>query len=190
VPSDDDAKRLQSIMDIRPQNSSSGSEGSYPSFFPHITLAALDPSTEIPLNTIISSVPQSQSSIQADFKSIDVGSHFFRSVYISIEPSDHLSALHAHIHTALNIEPRTPSFPHLSLCYITDDDAEAGERDKFYGELDRTGKILPRDGGVSLDCAAAGETDWMAGFRVPEIWITKCDGPVEEWSVLHKIPLA
>lgn len=170
-------------MKIRP--ASSISESSYPTFFPHITIAALPP--EFSVDRLKCSIPKLLDCLPVSFCSIDVGSHFFRSVYISVQPTDALLSLHAAVHAALEIAPRTPLFPHISLCYITDEDAILGERDKYYRELESTGKFRSEEsGGVSLN---TGEDDWMSGFLSPELWITDCTGPVEAWSVVEIIQL-
>ena len=176
-------------MHIRSGFNKALSESSYPKFNPHITLATFDVSS-VPLHTICSSIPTSQPSLTVDFKSIAIGSHYFRSVYLTIKPTHDLSTLHEHIHTTLGIEFRTPSFPHISLCYIDDDDAKAGERENFLREMESSGKVL-RDGedGVSLNCGEHGGEDWLAGFKAPEIWIVECEGPVEGWQILEKVPL-
>ncbi|KAJ7583036.1 2',3'-cyclic-nucleotide 3'-phosphodiesterase [Mycena floridula] len=174
VPSANDAKSLQEIMKTRPSSSTATKDESYPTFFPHITLGTFD------LPAIPSPELLTFDSLQADFSSIDIGDHFFRSVYIAIQPTEQLSALHAHVHSLLKAEPRTPSFPHLSLCYITDEDAADDERERFKEAL----KILQREGGVTL---VHGE-ETIAGFWCSEMWITRCEGAVESWSILHKVP--
>lgn len=190
VPSSEDAVKLKKIMNVRPQDSVPTSPLSYPSFEPHITLAALPSSSEISMETIRSSVPSSQTRPQIEFKSIDIGSHFFRSVYLSVVPSLALQSLHQHVHRTLGIEPRTPLFPHISLCYISDEDADAGEREKFLQELETSGRVK-RDGnsGVSLNASDTEEVEWLSGFSAYEIWIVDCQGPVEGWQVLGKITL-
>ena len=81
--------------------------------------------------------------------------------------------------------PRTPSFPHLSLCYIDDKDAAIGEREAFYKILKDGGKIRP---GGSLDCGLV-EEDWMDCFEANDIWVVQCEGPVSEWAILKKLNL-
>ena len=91
--------------------------------------------------------------------------------------------LHERVHEALHAIPRTPSFPHLSLCYIDDNDAAIGEREAFYKTLKDGGKI--RAGG-GLDCGLV-EEDWMDCFEANEIWVVQCEGPVNEWTILRKL---
>ncbi|KAF5373594.1 hypothetical protein D9758_000808 [Tetrapyrgos nigripes] len=191
VPSEQDIKRLRRIMDLRPADSQVKSSASYPKFDPHITLAALPPDANIPLSKLKESIPTALPALEIQFNSVDTGSHFFRSVYIAVRLSPELSELHSKVHAALGVDPRTPSFPHISLCYITDEDAANGERERFRQTLVDSGKLRSNsDGTVSLNCAEAGEEDdWMTGFTSPEIWITTCDGPVEGWIVDDKVPL-
>lgn len=192
VPSATDALRLENVMNtgqlISRTNStlSQGGLGSYPKFHPHITLASLPLSVEKDLTDIEASITTSlKAPLTIKFSSVEIGSHYFRSVYIAIEPTSEIMSLHGHIHEALQAIPRTPSFPHLSLCYIDDKDAEIGERDAFYRNLKDGGKI--RAGG-GLDCGLV-EEDWMDCFVANEIWVVQCEGSVNEWAILRKLPL-
>lgn len=187
VPPTEDMERLKTIMHMRKDQPHSAS--SYPEFTPHITLASLSPSKELSLPTLRASIPTSQSVLAIEFQLVDVGSVFFRSVYISVKCTSVLTALHQHVHAALGVDPHTPSFPHISLCYIDDEDAERGERQKFHQDLlERV--HLEKDKNVSLNCKRPGEPDdWMNNFRAEEIWIVNCVGPVGDWEVLEKIPL-
>ncbi|THU80124.1 LigT-like protein [Dendrothele bispora CBS 962.96] len=184
VPSEQDRHKLRRIMDLRPSDSQKQSDNSYPRFNPHITLASLPSSSDISLEKLRNAVPQSQPALNITFQSVDVGEHFFRSVYIAILPSPELAALHKKVHEALDIEPRTPSFPHISLCYISDEDAANGERLRYKQMLIDSGRLRANpDGTVSLNCGNDEREDWLSGFVAPEIWITTCDGPVEGWTV-------
>lgn len=102
-------------------------------------------------------------------------------------------------------EPKSPAFPHLSLYYIDEKDAEKGERERMYGEMVRSGvvqNLSTEEGeegeeGVVLDCGVGTvpEPDPDAMVRLDgivgsEIWIVKCEGPVEGWEVMDKILLA
>ncbi|RDB21092.1 hypothetical protein Hypma_011791 [Hypsizygus marmoreus] len=190
VPPSHEANKLMTIMRTR------GSErsrlpSSYPEFDPHITLASF-PSLSAPsLPDICASIPTSSSPLSVSFRSIDVGTHFFRSVYIAVTPTSAISALHERIHTKLDIEPRTPSFPHLSLCYIDDQDAHDGEREMFFKELQRDGRIGSegKKENVRLYHGEAGKEDWVSGFDATEVWVVDCDGHVEGWKILAKVAL-
>ena len=162
---------------------------SFPHFQPHITLASINPSSTPGLTAALSSIPPNQPSIPVFFQSLQVGDHFFRSVYIAIRPSTALSDLHAAIHAALGTEPNTPLFPHMSVYYIHDN--EAGERKRIYEELERAGRMKQDNDSLTLDCWTDGMVhEWINGFEGEEIWIVDCDGPVEDWKkVLRKIPL-
>ncbi|KAF8798113.1 LigT-like protein [Phlegmacium glaucopus] len=189
VPSATDAQRLQNVMDTGQLRTKSVQETSYPKFHPHITVATLPLSVENKLTDIEASVTTSKAPLTVKLSSVEIGSHYFRSVYIAIEPTSEIMDLHGRIHEALHAVPRTPSFPHLSLCYIDDKDATVGEREAFYKTLMDRGKIRAGgEGGVSLDCGLAGE-DWMDGFEANEIWVVRCEGPVNEWAILKKLPI-
>ncbi|KAJ6502219.1 2',3'-cyclic-nucleotide 3'-phosphodiesterase [Mycena sanguinolenta] len=184
VPSASDSERLKKIMIPRTKPDSI-SNASYPQFEPHITLASIPNSS---LDAILSSIPASQPTLPIAFDAIEVRDHYFRSVYIPVHLSEALVELHRHVHDKLGItSPRTPKFPHISLCYISDEDAAAGERDRYFQQLQGS---IHRDGtGVSLNCGEPGEEDWVSGFDAREIWVMRCKGPVETWTILQKIPL-
>jgi 2',3'-cyclic-nucleotide 3'-phosphodiesterase len=161
--------------------------GSYPRFHPHITLASLPLSVENSLTDIEASITTLKAPLTVKFSSVEIGSHYFRSVYIAIEPTSEIMDLHGRIHEALQAVPRTPSFPHLSLCYIDDKDAAVGEREAFYETLKEKGKIeAGGEGGIGLDCGLV-EENWMNCFEANEIWVVRCEGPVHEWTILKKL---
>ncbi|KAJ3836333.1 2',3'-cyclic-nucleotide 3'-phosphodiesterase [Lentinula raphanica] len=190
VPSDEDASRLQTIMSIKP-TSATGS-ASFPKFHPHITLAALPPSSTLTLEQLQEIKKGSLSNdLQIPFKSVNKGDHFFRSVYIAIELTPALASLHARIHSSLDVEPRTPRFPHLSLCYITDEDDAAGEhRTRWKDQLEALGilRSTATGDGIELNCSLGGASEfWMSSFTAYEIWFVECIGPVDSWKVLDKV---
>lgn len=169
------------------RTSSAQEEASYPKFHPHITLASLPLSVESNLADVEASITISKAPLTVKLSSVEIGSHYFRSVYIAIEPTSDIMDLHRRIHEALHAVPRTPSFPHLSLCYIDDKDAAVGEREAFYKALKDGGKIgAGGEGGVCLDCGLS-DKDWMECFEANEIWVVRCEGPVNGWSILKKL---
>ena len=159
--------------------------GSYPRFYPHITLASLPLSAENSLTDIETAIASSlKAPLTVKFRSVDIGSHYFRSVYLAIDSTSEIMDLHGRIHEALQAVPQTPSFPHLSLCYIDDEDAAAGERERFYKTLKDGGKIKAGgEGGVDLNCGLV-EEEWMDRFEATEVWVVRCDGPVNKWAKL------
>ncbi|KAJ7156989.1 2',3'-cyclic-nucleotide 3'-phosphodiesterase [Mycena crocata] len=188
VPSATDCARLRKIMDARPSKSQPNSEASYPHFYPHITLASL-PDTVSSHDAIVAAISAGQQAPSISFSSVQVGDHYFRSVFLAVHPSAALLELHRHVHATLEITPRTPKYPHLSLCYIADEDFV--ERSAYFQELQQSGKIRGNEetNGVSINCGASGEDDWLSEFEAAEIWITRCEGPVETWIVEKKIAL-
>ncbi|KAJ7721548.1 2',3'-cyclic-nucleotide 3'-phosphodiesterase, partial [Mycena maculata] len=192
VPSEADTDRLRKIMDIRPSTDPSNLGASYPRFQPHVTLASLSEShTADIVQFALSSIPEAQSPLPVAFRAVEVGDHFFRSVYIAVNPSKALLDLHANLHRELGIAtPGTPKYPHMSLCYITEDDAKAGERTNYFHELETSGRIRNDREAVSLNCRERDSEDaWLSGFDAQEIWIVKCEGPVENWAIQTKITL-
>ncbi|KAJ3860833.1 2',3'-cyclic-nucleotide 3'-phosphodiesterase, partial [Lentinula novae-zelandiae] len=192
VPSDEDSAKLRIIMSMQ---SSTSKTRSYPKFHPHITLAAPPSSSHLTLEQLRESISHHlPCKIRIDFKSLNTGNHFFRSVYIAVQPSPDLVSLHKCIHTTLDLEPRTPLFPHLSLCYIADEDDAAGkERQEWRNQLETSGRIRtigPAGVGVEVNCSKDGAgNDWISGFDADEIWFVDCNGPVKSWAVLHKLRL-
>ncbi|KIY73151.1 hypothetical protein CYLTODRAFT_254939 [Cylindrobasidium torrendii FP15055 ss-10] len=179
-------------MSLRPSvnGAQTTSETSYPTFEPHITLLSLPAESSVSTDALRSAA-QKCKNLSVSFKSVDISDHFFRSVLVSIAPTQELWDMHSLVHGELKQEPRTPMYPHMSLCYITNEDAERGERQRFYNMLDDGGRIKSAGAGVALDCAPEGarKADWVSGFKVKEIWIAECNGPVDTWTILDKVQL-
>ena len=165
---------------------------SYPKFHPHITLASLPLAMETKLESIEKAIPKIEAPLMCQFAAVETGSHYYRSVYIRIKLSAQMISLHKHVHEALDLEPRTPTFPHLSLCYIDDADAVNGERDRYRNALEENGKIQYGTGDsesqeLIFSCGNEGEVDWFGHIAAREIWAVRCEGAVESWVVLKKI---
>ncbi|KAK0484013.1 2',3'-cyclic-nucleotide 3'-phosphodiesterase [Armillaria novae-zelandiae] len=187
VPSSTCAAKLKHIMNARPVPPTTTPSSSYPRFDPHITLLSLPADFPISVSVLRDAISSIQlSALDIKFRSIDVGTHFFRSVYIAVQLTSALTEIHTHVHKKVGVEPRTPKYPHLSLCYITDEDAQQGEREAFYQAIED--KIRKEGDGVSLDCGELTE-EWIGGFVAIEIWIAECNGPIEDWNILDKVPL-
>jgi 2',3'-cyclic-nucleotide 3'-phosphodiesterase len=185
VPPAIDAVRLNRVMSLRPKPQSPHNEPSpesYPAFHPHITLASFPKDSGFTLSQIRDSIPHGQHVLNIGFSSVEVGQVFYRSVYITIQLTNQLADLHDRVHAALGAQPRTPSFPHISLCYISD--ADGDEERQRYRALVKT-KEGP-DNAVAIECGA---DEWVDSFTSPEIWIVDCDGPVSSWKVQEKIIL-
>jgi hypothetical protein len=78
----------------------------------------------------------------------------------------------------------------MSLFYI--DDSEPDERQIVADELLSSGRVA-NDGTdrIILDCFAGDHSaaHKLSGFDGEEIWIVRCEGPVEQWEVLEKVVL-
>ncbi|KIJ69094.1 hypothetical protein HYDPIDRAFT_123185 [Hydnomerulius pinastri MD-312] len=192
VPSAEQVVLIQSVLPQRPESSDHGlSPQSFPAIIPHITLASV-PGGEAPdPNTLLSTVPANQVAVRAHFQSLEVDDHYFRSVLIDIERTQDMVDLQSRIMTnigSLNLKSAAPRFPHMSLCYIRDEDAS--ERKKAAEMLRETGVVSEcgdRHGGsILLKCGDVR----LSGFDGVEIWAVSCEGPVEEWKVERKILLA
>ncbi|KAK0196776.1 2',3'-cyclic-nucleotide 3'-phosphodiesterase [Armillaria mellea] len=186
VPSSTSSAELEHIMNVRPVPPTATSSSSYPRFHPHITLLSLPADFPASISVLRDAISSIQLSLDIKFKSIDIGTHFFRSVYIAVQLTPALMEIHTHVHKKVGVEPRTPKYPHLSLCYITDEDAQQGEREAFYRAIED--KVRKDGDGVSLDCGEHTE-EWIGGFVASEIWIAECNGPIEDWNILDKVPL-
>lgn len=170
---------------------------SYPHFEPHITLASGIPPSLSPGTLLTHCIPRTlHAPLHAPFLSLETGTVYTRSVYVAVHPTAELRALHAHVRGALGAlgvgEPRSPCFPHMSLCYV--DDADAGERGAVVEGLVGSGRAVAVAGGegLALDCGGGGEEEeerWLSGFDGEEIWVVRCEGPVEQWEVLDKFSL-
>lgn len=193
VPSATEAKMIEAIMHLRPEGSNGTDATSYAKFYPHITLAAQLPTTmEDNPDVLRSLIPLQDAPLTCSFASIDIGDAYFRSVYVAIKPSFQLLDLHKKVHENLQIETRTPIFPHLSLVYIADADGSK-ERRRYYDLLEKGRKVKINDTGeavgVSLNFGSEAEEYWVDHFDAREVWAVKCDGPAESWEVKAKYPL-
>ncbi|KAI0273418.1 hypothetical protein BC834DRAFT_853717 [Gloeopeniophorella convolvens] len=190
VPSDDHAALLAQLMARHPPPAPDAPH-SFPHFHPHVTLATLPgPAAPDALLALREAVPLGQRALRLRFARVLAGTHYFRSVFVSLAPSDALAALRAAFGA-----PVPPAFPHLSLYYIADEEAHA--RARLLQELEREGAVRPTpDGlGVVLDCGVGAGADpdaitALEGCTATQLWIVDCNGPVEGWTVLDRIMLA
>ena len=197
-------------MDRRPEQNA---HHSFPRFHPHVTLATLKPaSTTITATTSSEStsvatsdasnreraatllalreaLPLGQPAVKVRFERLIAGDHYFRSIYIALQRSRELVELREALGTTRGPEP--PAFPHLSLYYIADEDAQ--ERARVLQELEREnvlGRSADGRGGVVLKCVSGEGPGILEGFLGTQIWIVDCEGPIEGWKVVDKILLA
>ncbi|KAF8201758.1 2',3'-cyclic-nucleotide 3'-phosphodiesterase [Pholiota molesta] len=191
VPNSDDSETIEALMNVRSTTASEHlARESYPKFHPHITLASLPLSMETTLDAVESAISKIQAPPICKFASVDVGSEYHRSVYIAIQLTSEMSSLHLHMHEELKVEPRTPAFPHLSLCYIANVDADSeGEREKYrqalQDKIQIRGKNIQNQGVIIFPGLSDGG-EWLDHFVAHEIWVVRCEGPVESWVVLRK----
>ncbi|KAJ3540973.1 hypothetical protein NMY22_g4081 [Coprinellus aureogranulatus] len=201
VPTTHDSQKLEKIMKPKYDTSHLKSKTSFPTFDPHVTLASSIPADKS-LEEIRKALGHSPSDTNAhypdsqapndgkfkvEFAKLQTGDKYTQSVFIRCKETPDIMDLHSSFHKNLGIEVKTPLFPHLSVAYIEDGDAEQGERDRFVKELKEQGRVKEAGDSVSLLCAMPDE--WVDGFEAAEVWIVKCDGPVREWEVLDRIKL-
>jgi len=190
VPSAEQINLIRSVLPKRPLESQPSdhdlSPHSYPTITPHITLVSI-PNAGGPSewNALLDAVPTHQRSIRANFQSLVVDDHYFRSVLIDVRRTQDLVDLQSQIATTLSrsgLKPSAPRFPHMSLCYITNEDA--GERERVAQMLRNNGVVTENQDAqsISLRCGVRS----LGGFDGEEIWAVKCEGPVETWEVLER----
>jgi len=197
VPTAEQSAKLSWIMHIRPPTAKM--PNSYPRFHPHITLTSV-PSTT-PVEELIAAIPLGQSQVRVDFSDVVVSDAYFRSVLAVVKPSPEIMFLHTKIDENLKIHnPQSPMFPHMSIYYI--DDAEAEERARVLRELKDNGMVVQTKDGVQIHTSGGPlgiptgsktrplpYSDTLRGFDGVEIWAVLCDGPVDTWTALEKIKL-
>ena len=160
------------------------SASSYPTFLPHITLASVRSGSEL-AEELLTKYTKNRRTVRANFRSLEVSDHYHRSVLIAVEPATELLALHEEITGTLSdLFPSAPMFPHMSLSYIADEDANKGERVRTAQAMKDTGVVIEDEGHqtLSLKCGEA----CLSGFDGTEIWLVDCEGPVEQWVVRDK----
>lgn len=197
VPSAAQSAKLSWIMHVRPPTAKM--PNSYPRFHPHITLATV-PSTT-PVEELVAAIPSRQSRVTVDFADVVVSDAYFRSVLAVIKSSPDISSLYTKINENLKMHnPQSPMFPHMSIYYI--DDAEAEERTRVLRELEDNGTVVGTQDGVRIHTSRGAmgiptgsetrplpHSDLLQGFDGVEIWVALCNGPVETWTVLEKVEL-
>ena len=185
-------------MHVRPPTAKVPS--SYPRFHPHITLATVSSTT--PVQELVAAIPPRHPQIQVVISDVVVGDTYFRSVLAAIVPSPEILSLQSTVSENLRIrDPRSPMFPHMSIYYI--DDAEAEERTRVLQELKDNGTVIKTEEGVQIHTSGGPigtptgsgtrpppQGDALRGIDGSEIWVVLCDGPVETWTVLEKVKLA
>ncbi|VDC01403.1 unnamed protein product [Peniophora sp. CBMAI 1063] len=195
VPTVYETDTLRKITSLRPVPAKSAS--SFPKFHPHVTLASIplpnEPDRDLLALRLRESIPVGTPALPLTFQSVEAGDTFTRSVYVNIKPTSELMHLHAEIHTTLGHSPNTPKFPHMSLFYIGDEDADA--RVQTLEELERMGVVVQGEDHATLDARVLDGVDKDAiahldGFTASEIWIVRIEGAVEDWAVLDKIVLS
>jgi len=155
---------------------------SYPVIIPHITLATVPLSDPGIPDVLIDAVPENQQPVRANFQSLVVGDHYFRSVFIDIQLAQELVDFQNQLLIDLRrrgLEPSAPRFPHMSLCYIADQDKS--DRDKTVRALRDTGVVIETVDTQSISLRHGNVT--LSGFDGAEIWVVNCEGPVETWEV-------
>ncbi|KAI1791661.1 2',3'-cyclic-nucleotide 3'-phosphodiesterase [Ganoderma leucocontextum] len=198
VPKEADADRIKQVMRNRP-TASTKSPSSFPTFHPHVTLA-----TGPDAAALRAALPSDQPVVPVQFKSAEVGDKYFMSIYVVVHSPEGspLENLCSHLRAALG-DAAVPPIPHLSLYYI--DDADKDTRLRTLQELHAHFRVIGKSVGdsvmadfnrmVGLGCYASSEPNEadppyiLRQTESEEIWLVRCEGPVEGWEVLEKFPL-
>lgn len=180
------AEQLKQLMDNPPVQL----DHKLPSFHPHVTVTTVPSST--PTAVLRDSIPVLSEPLDVIFDDVVVGDVYFRSVLVAVRSTPQLEALHAAVHEKLQkaLGPPELRFPHLSLYYV--DDAHASDRQVLLDSLWQQGFLERVENGVSFNFSSAerrAENENLSCFQAHEVWITLCEGLVEGWTVLEKIPL-
>lgn len=172
---------INSCLPRRPSIDHPLSPISYPAILPHITLATVPLSDPGIPDVLLDAVSENKQPLRANFQSLVVGDHYFRSVFIDVQPTQELVDFQNQLLINLRrrgLEPRAPRFPHMSLCYIADQDKS--HRDRTARALRDTVVSETVDAqSISLQCGDV----TLPGFDGAEIWVVNCEGPVETWEV-------
>ncbi|KAK0192234.1 cyclic phosphodiesterase-like protein-domain-containing protein [Armillaria mellea] len=180
VPSSTESAALSELMSFRPKTYTQDSQScSYPSFYPHITLATFD-DLPSPFNLDSISLDNLAPPV-AHFDSVKRGNSYLGALSIVISPVNELmplrDAVTAHL-DMLNTRWKSRGFPHMSLFYVDEPD----ERDHLYTELIGSRRIH-EDGCLTL---TANPLTQVKTFTGSEIWLVDCTRSVKRWDVIAK----
>lgn len=182
-------------------------EHTTPKFHPHVTLL-----TKLPLSpSLISDVSKTLStwkkrdhqkeSVQAPFelefenlgtKAKD--SNYFQYLFVKIRLSSQLTSLRKLVREELIPEEFRRGdddyFPHLSLMYGTDSIQDGRIAEEIIEKLEnQTGRRKDFEGGQEGEGRKYEVSGGVEKFEVGQVWCVRCEGKVEDWEVLEKIPL-
>ncbi|PVF98858.1 LigT-like protein, partial [Serendipita vermifera] len=159
-------------------------EGS-PSFKPHMTIATFPVPSDIPpIEPILAPLRNEWAGLKPRFQSLHIGSSYFVSVALALQPTDQLKEFQERIRQELSFKlnlqaPDKPFFPHISLFY---GDVSMEKRKNV--ETAIRGLAGPR----LVEYGDSIMIDDYDHFIPDEIWVVKTEGRAEEWEVLEKFP--
>lgn len=107
-----------------------------------------------------------------------IGSSYFVSVVLGLQPNEPLLKFQKDVLSVVSEKlglsiSGTVFFPHVSLYY------GEGDRNKIATSISQEATITEDTEKLILDGTRE--------LKPSEIWVVKCEGPVEEWGVLEKI---
>ncbi|EJD05700.1 LigT-like protein [Fomitiporia mediterranea MF3/22] len=192
VPPEPAATQLKQLMRI-PSSLDPLPSCTLPSFEPHITLSSFPSSVPLELlRSVLGEIKQTNARpLRVEFTGFGTGDTFFRSVVIDVLVTPELQDVHDRVQRAVRMngyEVSSPRFPHISLFYIPDE--FGAERKRIRDALWETCGIqcgLDYPGRMIAFKVSEGV---FSGFDTFEVWIVRCEGPVEGWEVLEKVELA
>jgi Cyclic phosphodiesterase-like protein len=160
MPDDASAQRLSALV------SSLAARLGTPVFPPHVTLLhglARDEQTIVGLAAGLAEHLAGQA---VSLGPVEAQSEFFRSLYLRVEPAASLRSAHARAAQAFGVPPDSEYLPHLSL---------------VYGRLDTAEKDR---------IAASVVSDVPATIELTSVEVWRTEGPVGEWRLRRRFPIA
>ncbi|KAG8835366.1 hypothetical protein FRC17_003849 [Serendipita sp. 399] len=154
-----------------------------PKFEPHMTVVTIPcPSAIPPLQSSLMPVLTRFENLRLTFKSLFVGTSYFVSVALLLQPTAALVEFQKDIVNALSQElgidsPDRPFLPHISLYY---GDISPEDRERIASAIRARGVLdNETDAGLSIGGVNSNLPD--------ELWVVKTEGPVESWEVIEMI---
>ncbi|EJD55055.1 hypothetical protein AURDEDRAFT_132289 [Auricularia subglabra TFB-10046 SS5] len=176
-------------MQLRPAPTSNATNSrSYPTFHPHVTLAAFD-AEPAGLQPALETLAGEAEPVVSYFSKLVAGDSYLGAMKVQLEKTPGLVQLHARVTDILrarDIAWRSRGFPHLSLFYV--DGAE--ERQRLAAHIGGADVVLRKRESSRIMLRAGPRGRPLRRLIGAGIWLVDCRGAVEKWQVLAKLQLA
>jgi len=137
-----------------------------PVFAPHVTLMHGLAADEQTIVGLAAGLAEHLAGEAVSLGPLESQAEFFRCLYLRVEPAASLRAAHIRAAQAFGVSPDLAYLPHLSL---------------VYGRLDPAEKDR-------IAASVTSEVPATIALTAVEVWRT--EGPVREWSLTRRFPLA